>query len=189
MGKALASLGLNLLSTTLDWIHYCKSKHTTTKFPIIFTILIFFKNDNCVGGVNLTALFNPNWTAVTLVYLTCYMQTLFQRKLGCLFKTFMFYQIVVDLKLVIFHLCIVWGFVTTPPLYSNVHHWFMFTFVLFSHQLNTSFSALTEYRRSVARSGVLTPKWCSGTPLWCGNFGSGVFIKKGDFSILTCYFH
>ena len=93
MGKALASLGLNLLSTTLDWIHYCKSKHTTTKFPIIFTILIFFKNDNCVGGVNLTALFNPNWTAVTLVYLTCYMQTLFQRKLGCLFKTFMFYQI------------------------------------------------------------------------------------------------
>ena len=93
MGKALASLGLNLLSTTLDWIHCCKSKHTTTKFPIIFTILMFFKNDNCVGGVNLTALFIPNWTAVTLVYLTCYMQTLFQRKLGCLFKTFMFYQI------------------------------------------------------------------------------------------------
>ena len=42
---------------------------------------------------------------------------------------------------------------------------------------------------SVARSGVLTPKWCFGTPLWCGNFGSGVFIKKGDFSILTSYFH
>ena len=39
---------------------------------------------------------------------------------------------------------------------------------------------------SVARSGVLSPKWCSGTPTWCGNFGSGVFIKKGDFSIFTC---
>ena len=86
MGKALASLGLNLLSTTMDWIHYCKSKHTTTKFPIIFTILMFFKNDNCVGGVNLTALFIPNWTAVTLVYLTCYMQTLFQRKLAAFLK-------------------------------------------------------------------------------------------------------
>ena len=47
-------------------------------------------------------------------------------------------------------------------------------------------SILTYFSYSVARSGVLSPKWCFGTPLWCGNFGSGVLIEKGDFSILTC---
>ena len=56
---------------------------------------------------------------------------------------------------------------------------------LWTKQMNSKLKT----KSSVARSGVLTPKWCSGTPLWCGNFGSGVFIKKGDFSILTCYFH
>ena len=57
----------------------------------------------------------------------------------------------VDSKLAYFTHTYVRGFVATRPLYSDVYHClclsFMFTFVLFSRQLNTSFSALMEYRR------------------------------------------